>query len=250
METITLQVDKRADSGKKVSAALRKAGRMPAVIYGMSASQKLTLDAKAFKKALSGPSGTHVILQLEMGDGKGLHNALLKELQFHPITDQFIHADLLEIDLNKPIRVKLPIVVSGESVGVKVSGGEIRIHARDLHVECMPSVMPRDIKVDISTLDINKIWHLSDLTLPEGIKATDAPEMAIVSCITPKKEEVVAAVVAEGAAPAEGAAAAGAAPAAAGKGAAPAAPGKGAAPAAAGKGAAPAKGGGKEGGKK
>lgn len=246
METITLQVDKRTDTGKKVSAGLRKAGKMPAVIYGLTTAQKLTVDAKALKKALSGPSGTHVILQLEMGDGKGLHNALLKELQFHPITDQFIHADLLEIDLNKSIRVKLPIVVSGESVGVKVSGGEVRIHARDLHVECMPAVMPRDIKVDISTLDINQIWHLSDLKMPEGIRATDAPEMPIVSCITPKKEEVVAAVAVEGAAPAEGAAAAGAAPAAAGKGAAAGKDAK--APAA--KGAAPAKGGGKEGGKK
>lgn len=248
METITLKVDKRTESGKKVSAALRQAGQMPAVIYGLSASQKLVVNAKELKRALSGPSGTHVILQLEMGDGKGLHSALLKELQFHPTTDQFIHADLLEIDLNKSIRVKLPVVITGEAVGVKVGGGEVRVHARDIHVECMPSVMPRDITVDISSLEINKIWHLSDLKLPEGIRATDAPEMAIVSCITPKKEEVVAAVAVEGAAAAEGGApAAGAAPAA--KGAA--AGGKAAdAKAPAGKGAAPAKGGGKEGGKK
>ncbi len=247
METITLKVDKRANSGKKASASLRKAGLMPAVIYGMATSQKLTVDAKALKKALSGPSGTHVILQLEMGDGKGLHSALLKELQFHPITDQFIHADLLEIDLNKSIRVKLPIVITGEAVGVKVGGGEVRVHARDLHVECMPAVMPRDITVDIATLDINKVWHLADLKLPEGIRATDAPDMAIVSCITPKKEEVVAAAAVEGAAPAEGAAA-GAAPAAAAKGAAAGKAADAKAPAA--KGAAPAKGGGKEGGKK
>ncbi len=207
METVTLKVDKRTDAGKKASAALRREGRIPAVMYGLADAQKLAVNAKELRKALSGPSGTHVILQLELGDGKGLHNALLKELQYHPITDNFIHADLLEIDLNKLIQVKLPLVFKGEPVGVKVGGGELRVHARDLHIECMPSVMPRDIQVDISSLELGKVWHLSDLPLPEGIRVTDGSELPVISCVSPKKEEV-AAPVAEAAAPATAAPAA------------------------------------------
>jgi large subunit ribosomal protein L25 len=259
METIELTVEKRNDSGKKSSSALRREGKIPCVIYGLGKSQKLALNAYTFRKALSGPSGTNVILKLDLGDGKSLHNAMLKELQYHPINDTLIHADLLEIDMAKPIRVKLPLEFKGDAVGVKLKGGELRVHMRKMDVECLPSDIPSAIVVDVSSLDLNKVWHVSDIAVPEGIAKKDAPAAAVVSCSTIKevKEEVapVAAVegaegapAAEGAAPAAGgkapAAAGGKAPAAAG-GKAPAAAG-GKAPAAGGK--APA--GGKDAGKK
>ncbi|MBI3580646.1 MAG: 50S ribosomal protein L25 [Nitrospinae bacterium] len=253
METIELTVEKRNDSGKKSSSALRREGKIPCIIYGLGKSQKLALNAYAFRKALSGPGGTNVILKLDLGDGKSLHNAMLKELQYHPINDTLIHADLLEIDMTKPIRVKLPLEFKGDAVGVKLKGGELRVHMRKMDVECLPSAIPSAIVVDVSTLDLNKTWHVSEVAVPEGITKKDAPAAAVISCSTIKevKEEVapVAAVEgAEGAAPA----AEGAAPAAAG-GKAPAAAG-GKAPAAAG-GKAPAAGGkapaaGKDAGKK
>ena len=243
METVTITVDKRTDSGKKASAALRRAGRIPCVIYGLGKSEKLAVNSAALSKALSGPSGAHVIIQLELGDGKGVHSAILKELQYHPITDRLVHADLMEIDLNKPIRVKLPLHFEGDAVGVKVKGGEIRVHMRDMNVECMPSVMPQSLKVNIAELDLNKVWHVSDIKLPEGIVTREAQESAVVSCMTIKEmKEAPTAAAVDAAAPATTAAA----PAAAGK-AAPAAACK-AAPAAGGK--APAAGGKAPAGKK
>jgi large subunit ribosomal protein L25 len=229
METVTITVDKRTDSGKKSSAALRRAGKIPCIIYGLAKSEKLAVNASALGKALSGPSGTHVILQLELGDGKGIHNAMLKELQYHPVTDSLVHADLLEIDLNKPIRVKLPLEFEGDALGVKVKGGELRVHMREMNVECMPSVMPRTLKVNIVELDLNKVWHVSDIPLPEGIQSKEAPESAVVSCQTIKevKEAAPVAAVADAtAAPAAGTAAAPAAGGKASDGKAPAAGGK------------------------
>ncbi|MBI5178327.1 MAG: 50S ribosomal protein L25 [Nitrospinae bacterium] len=223
METVTIKVDARNESGKRASAALRRAGNIPCVIYGGEKSVKLAVNSLALGKALAGSSGTHVILQLELGDGKGVHNVMLKELQYHPITDKLVHADLLEIDLNKPIKVKLPLEFTGEAVGVKVKGGDFRVHMREMTVECMPAVMPATLKIDITDLDLNKVWHVSDIALPEGIAKKDAAAMPVVSCVTIKevKEEVAApaaeaapAAGAEGAAPAAGAAAKGGAPAA------------------------------------
>jgi large subunit ribosomal protein L25 len=240
METIEIKVEKRIGKGKTVSSSLRRDGNIPCIIYGLGKSEKLAVNAYNFRKALSGPSGTNVILKLDLDDGKTLHNAILKELQYHPITDALIHADLLEIDMNKPIRVKLSVEFKGDPVGVKLKGGEMRIYMRKLDVECLPSAIPSSIVVDVSGLDLNKVWHVSDIAVPEGITKKDAPTAPVVSCMTIKevKEEVAVAAVAEGAAgavPAEGAApaAGGKAPAAGGKAAAPAAAGK--APAAGGK---------------
>ncbi|MBI3794849.1 MAG: 50S ribosomal protein L25 [Nitrospinae bacterium] len=255
METIEIKVDKRAEAGKKSSSTLRRGGSIPVVIYGLGKSQKLSVNAYNFRKALSGPGGTNVILKLDLGDGKTLHNAMLKEIQYHPITEALIHADLLEIDMNKAIRVKLPLEFKGDPVGVKLKGGEMRVHMRRMDVECLPSAIPSAIVVDVSSLDLNKIWHVSDVAVPAGITKKDLATAAVVSCMTIKeiKEEVAAVAPvegAEGAAPAEGAPAAGGkAPAGGGKAAAPAAGGK-TAPTAGGKapaGKAPA---GKDAGKK
>jgi large subunit ribosomal protein L25 len=246
METIEIKVEKRSESGKKYSSSLRRAGNIPCVIYGLGKPEKLLVNAYNFRKALSGPGGTNVILRLDLGDGKTLHNAILKELQHHPLTDEFIHADLLEIDMNKPIRIKLPLEFKGDPVGVKLKGGDMRIHMRNIMVECMPAAIPTSIVVEVASLDLNVVWHISDLKIPAGIVIKEAPAKPVVSCQTYKevKEEVAVVAVAEGAegaTPADGTApAAGGKAPAGGKGAAPAAGGK--APAG-GKGAAPAAGG-------
>lgn len=187
METIQLKAEKRADIGKKAAKSYRNRGKIPCVMYGGEKPEKLAVDSTLLFKALSGDSATRVILKLDV-DGKK-HNAILRELQYHPITDKFIHADFLEIDLKKPMKAKLPVKAVGEAVGVKMKGGELRYHLKELNVECLPEIMPSEIEVDITNLDIGDAIKVREIPVPEGIVKNDPEDSSVVLVAMPKKVE-------------------------------------------------------------
>lgn len=196
METVVLTVEKRADTGKKASKKLRNAGKMPCIMYGGNSSEKLTVDSAKLKKTLSGKNETRVILELDI-DGKK-HNTVLRELQYHPITDKLIHADLMEIDIKKPITLKLPVRLEGEPVGVKLKGGELRLQHPKLTVTCLPTVMPSEIILDVSELDLDESIHVKDVPIGEGISLDDPPDTSVASVTMPKAIEEEKAETPEG----------------------------------------------------
>ncbi|MEE8482996.1 MAG: 50S ribosomal protein L25 [Nitrospinota bacterium] len=184
METILLKAEKRADIGKKAAKSYRNRGKIPCVMYGGEKPEKLAVDTILLFKALSGDSATRVILKIDV-DGKE-HNAILRELQYHPITDKFIHADFLEIDLKKPMKAKLPVRAIGESVGVKMKGGELRYHLKELSVECLPEIMPSEIEVDVTDLDIGDAIKVGEIPVSEGIVKNDPEDTSVVLVAMPK----------------------------------------------------------------
>jgi len=190
METVILQAKDRAESGKKSSRAMRRLGEVPCIVYGGKNSEKLSVKAIQLSKALSGEHGRRVIVQLDI-DGKGeKRSTLLKELQYHPIRDFLIHADFMEIDLNTPIKEKLPVISQGEAVGVKIKGGNLKIHKQQIPVEGLPERIPSEIFVDISKLDIGDSLSVRDITVPEGIKITDPEDTVVISVGMPKAAPV------------------------------------------------------------
>jgi len=267
MKLLKLPVQSRDKSGRGPARRLRASGQIPAVIYGKSGVRHLTVKEPEFRLLMRAVAGTTALVEISDQTGAATLS-LLQEIQRDARTDHFVHIDLREVSANEPMRVGVPVRVTGESVGVKLESGIIEISRHEIFVKCLPKDLPDIITVDVTELHAGHSIHVSDLKPIPGITFIDRAEEVVVACVVPKVEEEPvaaeavpaegeAAATADGAAPAEGdaakagdakgAPAAGAkgAPAAGAKGAAPAAGAKGAAPAAGGKGApaaAPAKG--------
>ncbi|HNW93204.1 MAG TPA: 50S ribosomal protein L25 [bacterium] len=229
MEQAVLLAEAR-DVHKGGTNALRRAGKIPAILYGQGQEVLgLTLDAKSFTQTIT-KRGEKVIFALQMGGQK--YDALLREVQTDPVTDNFVHLDFYRVDMNKEIETEVPLAFVGTAAGI-ILGGVVDIQLRVVRVRCMPINLPERVEVDITPLGIGHALHVSDLKFPEGVAAAMDGGRAVVTVTAPMKEEEVkpaagaegeaAAAGAEGAAPAEGAAAAdGAAPAKDGAAAAPA----------------------------
>ncbi|MBI4666282.1 MAG: 50S ribosomal protein L25 [Nitrospinae bacterium] len=216
-------------AGRKGPARrLRSEGLVPGVVYGMGENVSVSASAKQLLKILEATGGSHHIITTQFdGDTKKRH-VMVKKLDVHPVTDQLIHVDLLEIDLNKPVRVKVDLEFAGPAKGVKEKGGELKISLGKISVECMPTQMPDLVTVSIVDLDLGQTLRVKDLPAIANAKVLEDPEAAVVAVVAVKAtpaEEAAAATAA--AAPAAGAAPAAAAKPAAGA-AKPAGGGKGA----------------------
>jgi large subunit ribosomal protein L25 len=234
---VTLKAKKRTAQGKGAAKRLRRAGRIPAVIYGHSGeSIPIDLDAAEFtNNARSITESTLVTVDIEGED----RDAFVKDTQQDILTGRIGHVDFFEIVRGQMLRARVPIRVTGNAIGVR-DGGVLSVPAYDVEVECLPKNLPAFIPVDVTNLGTNESIHVRDLKLKDGVKMLTSDD-EVVALVKFAKEEVEAAPAAAEAA--EGAeAAAGAAPAEGAAAAAPAADGK-AAPAAADGKAAAAKGG-------
>lgn len=246
MEKVELEAKKREETGTSRSRRARLSGMIPAIVYGQGMdSLSVEVDNKKFSKMIRSKAGRNVIITLKVeGDGKVQNIPVLAhEILKDAIKDNIVHIDFYKISMEEEIRTKVPVVLLGESVGVKLDGGILVHGLREVEVKCLPSNIPDKFEIDVSALKIGGGLHVSDLKLEKGVTVVTAPVEILVTIAAPAKEEEVAApiVAPEVTGQAVPLAAPGAAPAAAG--AAPAgkeaAPAKGGAPAA--KEAAPAK---------
>ncbi len=210
MKKVELTATKRASEGTKGAAALRRAKRVPCVMYGGAGAVHFSVDEMALRKLVFTPDAYRIELDIE-GDKR---MALLHEKQFHPVTDAIIHCDFVEMSENKEARVSLAVKLKGQSVGVK-KGGILSQPLRKVRVKGLPGSLPESLEVDITNLELNHSIHVSDLKFP-GITIAERLTDVVASVKMAKKEEEVAPTAAAGtSAPAAGAAApAAAAPAA------------------------------------
>jgi len=116
---------------------------------------------------------------------------MIKELQTDPTTDELIHADLIRINLDKPIRVTVPIVHSGEPIGVKTEGGFVDFVTREVEVECLPRAIPESLDIEISDLHIHQSFKVENLKAPAGVRVISDPATVLVLISLPHKEEEV-----------------------------------------------------------
>jgi large subunit ribosomal protein L25 len=228
-----LAVEIRQGIGKGPARRLRRSGKVPAVLYGQSECLLLTVNPDDLVKILRSHAGTTALISLTVnGAGTNAQRiALLRDYQLDPITGQVLHADLFEVLMDKPIRVKVPVhLTGGQPAGVK-EGGILHHNMRELHIECLPSALPDFIEVDASQLGINQGIHLKEVARREGVRFLDDPDQMVVSVAAPMSEAKLEALLTSGAAGPE----AGKEPevAAKGKAAAEAAPAEGAKAAAA-----------------
>jgi large subunit ribosomal protein L25 len=192
MLQVEMSASVRKGFGKGVMRRLRMEGKTPAVIYGRGRDAlPLQLETPTFFQQLLEIYHKNCVITLKVDDGSTRH-VLVKELQTDPVRDTLLHADFLEIDLEKSRKFTVPIVFQGKAKGVDL-GGELEIGKKEIVLEGNPLDIPDDIQVDISPLKIGDKITVSSLSIPERVKLITKAESVCVAVVAPGvKDEVVA----------------------------------------------------------
>ena len=209
METLEIQVEARDKQRKRDAKRLLRAGKIPAILYGpKTAAVGLALDKKEFSRRVAGLQGSHLVRLKSGAAALAEKVALVKDMQFHPISGDVIHADFYEVDLTAKIQVHVPLHFVGKAVGI-ARGGILQPIVREIEVECLPLDIPEFFNVDVTALDIGDSVHIEDLQMPDGVASMAEDNMALVTVVPPTVEEAptaaapVAEVAAAPAAPAD-----------------------------------------------
>ncbi len=208
---LTLEAVKRNTFGRNEAGRLRRAGQIPAVVYGGGGEGvALAVDPKSLLRILHSKSGVNTLISLKY-EGAGDMRVLVKEYQLEPVGHRLLHADFYKVAMDKAIRVTVPVHLEGESKGVKVQGGVVDFVNREVEIECLPADIPEHISVDITELMLNQGIRVRDLAaLSTKWTAVTEGDLLLVHIVMPKVEAA--------ATPADGAAAAPAEPEVAKKG--------------------------------
>lgn len=181
----TLDVQSRSDLGTRPTQRLRDAGLIPAVLYGHKAEPlHLATDPNVLAKMLE--HHAHVI-ELKLDDGNSV-GCLIKAVQWNHLGTQIVHVDFLRVDMTERITVTVGLELVGEPAALKESGSVLEQQLSELEVECMATMVPEMIQVDISNMGAGESLSVSDITLPEGMTSTVDGEMLVAS-ITQVKDE-------------------------------------------------------------
>lgn len=188
MNTIVVKSEKRQDRGSNAARRLRAQGFVPAVLYGESMDTlPLVLNKKDIVQILRLETGENTIFKVAVESGD--FDAMIKELQVDPATDELLHVDLIRISMDKPIRVTVPVVHRGDPIGVKTEGGFVDFVTREVEVECLPRDIPENIGIEISELHIHQSFKVENMVPPAGIRVITDPGTVLVLISLPHKEE-------------------------------------------------------------
>ena len=187
----TLDAIDRSQRGKNEARRLRRAGRIPAVLYGSSGKQAeataIAVDPKALLKILHSDSGANTLIGLKLAGGSDAR-VLVKEYQLDPVTHELLHADFYRVAMDRVLKVTVPVVVRGEARGVKQQGGILDFVHREVEIECLPADIPEHIEVDVSELMLGQSIRLREVKAEKWTPVSDL-DMMLVHVITPKAEE-------------------------------------------------------------
>jgi large subunit ribosomal protein L25 len=191
MQMQELTIKRREEIGKGVARRLRRSGVVPAILYGGTSPQPITVDPKAVLKAMHGHEGTTLLLSLKFeGDDGAARMAVLREMQFDPVSEDLLHVDLQEVSADKPITVRVAVHAVGEAVGVRETKGILNLVLHELDVSCLPTAIPDRIDADVSALAIGDVLTVGDLQAPEGVRILNDRGQAIATVSPPMAEEV------------------------------------------------------------
>ncbi len=159
MKSITIKGQERESVGKKATKALRDAGMVPCVIYGGDQPVHFAADERAFKNLVYTPNAHTVVIDLEGGKS---FNAILQDIQFHPVSDKINHIDFFQLSDSKEIIIEVPVKIVGKSKGV-MAGGTLRLNQRRLKVKALPKDLPDFVEADITELEMGNKLYITKL---------------------------------------------------------------------------------------
>ncbi len=186
-EAFTLAVDKRAASGKGANRKLRQSGVIPGVFYNAKGDNVLVqIDAKSLDKACKTLGRNHIFDLAIQGESDTV-KSLIWQVHRHPFKNQIYHMDIYGVEMDKKLKLIVPLTIEGDSPGKK-AGGRMDIYREQVEIFCLPSEIPEHIVVNVSNLNLNQTIHVKDLPLPPGVDAIFDDNFAIVYCYLPGKE--------------------------------------------------------------
>ena len=173
MAVISLSGAKRERLGKGGARKARQNGEIPGVLYGHGETPiPVTVGARAFDLALRSHKGGNPIVNLAVGEGE--YTALVRDVQYDPMTHAILHLDFQHISLTETIEVRVGVHLTGLPIGVKDGGGILETILRELEVRCLPTTIPSSIDIDVSNLNVGDSIHVRDVVVPEVTILTDA----------------------------------------------------------------------------
>jgi large subunit ribosomal protein L25 len=211
MEIIKLNATRRAEAGKSPSRRLRKTAQIPAIAYGRElAATKLAVAPKALREVLTSPHGKNSVVELDL-EGTEKLTVMVRDYAYHPISRELVHVDFVQVKLDQPVDVEVPLVATGKAKGL-VKGGILQQIFRRIPVRALPERIPVNVEIDVSELDVGEALKAGQIPLPEGVSVRLPEDKTIIVVNAPEKgaeEEAAAAApgapAAAAAAPAKGA---------------------------------------------
>ena len=197
--TATLSAETGRATGSAASRRLRAADRIPAVLYGHGMEPiSLSVARRDLRVALSGPAGQNTILSLNIGGTS--YNAIVKEMQRHPVRRTVAHIDFVQINLSEEITMQVPVHLVGTAKAVVSAGGLVDPAVDTIEVRTTPANVPNEISIDISNLTPDSVIRLGDIAMPAGVSAIGDPEMPVVTVLMSRAATEAAKDAADGAA--------------------------------------------------
>jgi len=189
---ITVDAEVRASRGKNEARRTRKAGNIPAVLYGAYQDPvAVAVSPREIQRITRSTTGYNTIFTLAIAGGESTP-VMVVDQQVDPVKGTLLHADLKRIDLTKRIKVTVPVHVSGEPKGVKVQGGLLEVITRAVEVECLPDDIPEGFTLDVTELLVGQSKRASDVPVSGSMKLVSSPETVIAHIVTLRAEEVAA----------------------------------------------------------
>jgi len=176
----------REKTGKVATKEVRRNGEIPAVLYGLKDNLSFSVHPDNLKDILKA-KGHNALIDLNV-DGNKPRKVILKEFQSHPLKELWVHVDFLEVDVAKTVKVSVDVHLTGKSAGEKM-GGLVNQVLKSIHVECLPADIPQSIDLDVTSVELGQVLHVSDLNISEKFKVLHRPNEAIVSVYLEKVKE-------------------------------------------------------------
>ncbi|HCS12742.1 MAG: 50S ribosomal protein L25 [Zetaproteobacteria bacterium CG06_land_8_20_14_3_00_59_53] len=191
MTDFVIEAELRETTGRGEARRIRRAGLMPAVIYGGDKPElAITLNAMSTAKLLDKEAFYTSIVEINVKGSRGSNKALVKDVQWHPVRDEAIHIDFFRVSSSDQVHMEVPVHVTHADtcVGVK-KGGLVEIIRHTLELTCRADSIPEHIDIDISALDIGESLHIEDVTLPDGVTAQHEVNFTVLTIAAPKVEK-------------------------------------------------------------
>jgi large subunit ribosomal protein L25 len=198
-----LTITRREGTGKSVVRKLRRAGVVPAILYGGTKPQPITVDPRAVLRIIHGHEGSTQLLTLKFDGDSASLMAIIRDMQFDPVSDVLLHVDLQEVSADRAISVRVAIHPVGEAIGVKDTKGILSLVMHEVEVSCLPTNIPERIDADVTNLAIGDVLTVADLRPPEGVRIINDPGQAVATVSPPMAEEVAAPAATAAVTPAE-----------------------------------------------
>jgi large subunit ribosomal protein L25 len=192
MELRELTIKKRDGVGKGPAKRLRRNGLVPATLYGGASPVNVAVPPKDILRLIHGHEGSTQLFRVTFEGSTDGKMAIIRDMQFDPVSEHLIHVDLQEVAMDRAIQVSVAIHHVGEAVGVKESQGILEMVLREVRVSCLPGNIPEYLEADVTNLNIHDVFTVKDLKVPQGVRVLNDPNQAVVTVAPPAAEEVAA----------------------------------------------------------